>query len=51
MVDSLRRKRSETAIMALYEKIDNKVRQLYLLSDEEYQTIKKAVDGENNFLV
>ncbi len=51
MVDSLRRKRSETAITALYEKIDNKIRQLYLLSDKEYQTIKKAVDGENNFLV
>lgn len=50
-VDQLRMKMSEEKTLKLYEELDNIIRNLYSLTDREYQTIKNAVDGENKFLV
>lgn len=51
IVDALLGEQSEEKIEQLYEQLDEEVRKLYYLTDVEYMTIKKAVDGENKFLV
>lgn len=51
IVDALLVEQSEEKIEQLYEQLDEEVRKLYYLTDAEYMTIKKAVDGENKFLV
>lgn len=51
IVDALLVEQLEEKIEQLYEQLDEEVRKLYYLTDAEYMTIKKAVDGENKFLL
>ena len=51
LVDQLRVEMPEAAADRLYEELDERIRTLYGLSENEYQTIKESVDEENKFLV
>lgn len=50
-VDELRNEMSDEKIIGLYDELDALIKNLYGLTDSEYQIIKLAVDGENKFLL
>lgn len=49
-VELLKNEMPEEECNQVYERLDDRIRQLYGLNDMEYQTIKAAVDEDNKFL-
>ena len=50
IVDKLLKTYDKLTICKLYAELDNKIRMLYSLNDNEYNILKLSVDGENKFL-
>lgn len=50
IVDKLLETPTQNIALQLYEKLDEKIAQLYLLTNAEYQIVKNTLDGKNKFL-
>ena len=50
IVDCLIKGSTEREAIGFYEKLDDYIRKIFLLSESEYKTVKNAVDDENKFI-